>query len=211
MPSQTIEVFPTIIKRYDVSHIFNDADVQVMISDIDFIHNDCPELMVDAELCPKHQCKPILFDKRLPFVQQPHWQKLSMSFVQCINDYNQTVTNMIHNQELLTLFGTRAWFYKNRQESNLVAQQRHNHTPSYLSGVFYLRIPGDLNTGGTCFYDPRGSNASKTHFVVPPILLTWIIFPGWLEHAPERINSNEWRYTIAADSYVFPEPKPVDR
>ena len=79
----------------------------------------------------------------------------------------------------------------------------HNHTPSYLSGVFYLRIPGDLSVGGTEFFDPRSNiGRGMRDIEIKPINLSWVIFPGWLDHSAGTVDSDEWRYTIAEDSYV---------
>lgn len=75
--------------------------------------------------------------------------------------------------------------------------------PGYLSGVFYLRVPGDMSVGGTELYDPRGpAERSPRSVEVLPMNLTWLIFPSWMDHRSARVDSDEERYVIAADSYI---------
>lgn len=205
MRSQTIEVFPTTLKRYDVSDIINQQDVQHMIADIDDLHQNHSEWMQLDDLTVRYQCKPVLWHNDYPYLAKPHWQKLSQTYIDACGDYNRTVTNQIKNQDQIALTGVRAWFYKSNRESWQIRSNRtyHNHKPSYLSGVFYLYIPGDLTTGGTEFCDPRGPGMREMRNVeIQPMNLTWVIFPGWMDHAAGQADSDEWRYTIAADSYI---------
>jgi hypothetical protein len=205
MKSQTLEIFPTIIKRYDISDQITGSEIESMISDIDDIHENHIELMQIDDLTVRHQCKPILFHEKYPYVQKTYWKKLADTFIACAEDYNRTVTELVPNQNSMMLTGIRAWFYKSCRKTwtEYPSRPEHNHRPSYLSGVFNLRIPGDLTTGGTEFCDPRGPGMRNMRNVtLQPIPLTWIIFPGWLDHSAGRVDSDEWRYTIAADSYV---------
>ena len=205
MRSQTIEVFPTILKRYDASDVITEQDVKEMINDIDDIHQNHQDWMQLDDLTVRYQCKPILFNHDYPYAAKPHWQRLTKTFVDACYDYTQSVSDRLKNQDNLDLTGVRAWFYKSNRESWQQNPNRvyHNHSPSYLSGVFYLRVVGDLATGGTEFCDPRGpGEKSVRNIEVTPMNLTWIIFPGWLDHAAGPADSDDWRYTIAADSYV---------
>lgn len=205
MKSQTVEIFPTVLMRFDASEIINDKDVQDMIDDIDDIHENLNELMQIDDLTIPYQSLPVLFNDRFPFHSRPHWKKLSDTFIKACYDYNHSVTEFVQNQESLALTGIRAWFYKSNRESwkQRTGRTYHNHRPSYLSGIFYLQVPGNLQQGGTEFCDPRGPGLRKNRNVeLMPINKTWVIFPGSLDHAATPSDTDQWRYTVAADSYV---------
>ena len=204
MRSQTIEVFPTTLKRYDVRDIINQQDVQNMIADIEDLHANHHDLMQIDDLTVPHQCRAVLFHENYSYIQKSHWQKLAQTFVSACDDYNQTVKDFSKHQENLRLTEIRAWFYKSNRElwNKRGCRTYHNHTPCYLSGVFYLHVPGDLLRGGTEFCDPRGAGCRTSNVEFLPVNLTWVIFPGWLEHAAGQADSEEWRYTIAADLFV---------
>lgn len=205
MRIQTIETFPTILKRYDVSDIITEQDVADMIADINDIHENHQEWMQLDDLTVRYQCKPILFNRDYPYADKAHWQRLAQTYVDACYEYTMSVPDRLKNHDSLDLAGIRAWFYKSNDESWKLNPNRvyHNHSPSYLSGVFYLHVPGDLSQGGTEFCDPRGPGSKGNRNIeVTPVNLCWIIFPGWMDHAAGRADSDQWRYTIAADSYV---------
>jgi hypothetical protein len=74
----------------------------------------------------------------------------------------------------------------------------HHHNPAFLSGVYYLKIPGDGTVGGTEFHDPRTAPALGTrNQSVEPVENSWVIFPGWLQHRSNYVDTEEPRYVIA--------------
>ncbi len=198
MKYQKFELFPTHVIKFDLSEVITQDDVTAMITDIDaiIVHDN---LMQVGELTPKHQSKPILFLPDAPAV----WQKLKQTFLMCCDTYLKHVPNFVNNQDTMEFTGSRAWFYKGWKSLN-VGQSNpwHGHTPSFLSGIFYLRIP-KAEGGGTSFMDPRLNEAKQTiNVVIEPTELTWVIFPGSMYHQSQQSNSEEPRYVIAADSYV---------
>ena len=205
MRVQQYDLFPTILRRYDIRDQISQDDAEAMIKDIDDIHQNHPDLMESDSLAVPFQSLPILFNERYDYIVKPHWHKLAATFVACCQDYNQTVKDYSNLQDSVQLTGIRGWFYKSCRTvwKNQPSSPAHNHRPSYLTGVFYLHIPGDLSTGGTEFCDPRGSAVRNTRNIhLYPINFTWVIFPGWMDHISGRVDSDEWRYTVAADCFM---------
>ena len=77
------------------------------------------------------------------------------------------------------------------RQSATVSRDLHSHLPSTLSSVFYVEVPYSIigqSTGGTTFRDPnavitQAFRPATVHVSAVPGRL--IIFPSWLEHAPE--------------------------
>ena len=199
MRYQTFQLFPTTILKFDLKGLFTDEEINLMINDVNQISNN-DRLMQINDFTPKHQSKPILFQENIP----PYWQKLKLSFLQCCNHYINNVQQFTHNQNTLELTHARAWFYKGWKSLNETqVNPWHNHNPSFLSGVFYLKLPEESKSSGTEFSDPR---VAESHVAanqsVEGTEYTWVIFPGWLYHKSGNCNTEEPRITIAADSYV---------
>jgi hypothetical protein len=195
-----IPIFPTHIVRFDASEVFLKHEVEIMIDDIEKAIRE-KTLMQYDELTPKHQSKPFLFLDKGDKI----WQKLQNNFISCCQNYLQIVGDFVQNQNDMEFTDARAWFYRNDGELNKVETNPwHNHNPSFLSGVFYLQVPGDGSSGGTEFHDPRSPECHQTRFVeITPMNLTWVIFPGWMYHKSNYPkNTSDYRYVIAADSYV---------
>ena len=195
-----VPIFPTHVVRFDASEVFLKHEIEIMIDDIEKTIRE-KTLMQYDEQTPKHQSKPFLFKDKGDKI----WQKLQNNFILCCQNYLQIVPNFVQNQHDMEFVDARAWFYRNDGELNKVEKNPwHNHNPSFLSGVFYLHVPGDGNSGGTEFHDPRSPESHETRFVeFPPMNLTWVIFPGWLYHKSNYPkNTTDFRYVIAADSYV---------
>jgi hypothetical protein len=199
---QTYELFPTTVLRVDTQDHFQNQDYHDMIEDID--HMIANNIYIDLEETkPRYQSLPVLFDSAK--INGAHWQKLADSFQEACAIYTQTVENLASQQKALQLVSIRGWFYKSFKAVNLVdSKPWHNHIPSWLTGVFYLRIPGDPNReGGTEFTDPRGAGSRTVRDMhILPVEHTWLIFPGWLSHRPNQVDLDEPRYTIAAEIFV---------
>lgn len=198
MRYQKFELFPTNVFKFDCTESFNQDEVYSMVHDIDMLVEDGTSMQYN-ELTPKHQSKPILFQPDAP----PVWQKLKHTFLEACKLYLENTENFVSNQKSLEFTGSRAWFYKgwnslNSNENN----PWHDHHPSFLSGVFYLKVP-DAAGGGTEFMDPRANESKSTRNVcIEPNELCWVIFPGSMTHKSELSDSEQPRYVIAADSYV---------
>jgi len=193
------EIFPTTIVSVDVSDFITKQDQQDLIREIDAMCQK-PELLHLNDLAPLVQSKPFVFGHD----QSAVWLKLRRSFQMACEAYVKNTAQFVTNQEELFFTTCRAWFYKsNSDDQKKSGQPWHNHNPSFLSGAFYLKIPSDAEPAGTEFLDPRHPSAhrNKTYEIVP-LELTWTIFPGWLNHRAGVITSKDYRYVIAADSYV---------
>lgn len=193
------KLFPTYVFKFDYSEIFTNEDIKVMISDINRICED-GRFIQDDERTPKYQSKPILFLEDAPEL----WQKLKYTFLESCQNYLDKVENFTNNQNSIKFTGSRAWFYKGWKSFNTTQSNPwHNHNPSFLSGVFYLSVPGDGTTGGTEFMDPRHNESHGCAMqLIDPSNLSWVIFPGWLYHKSNYSDSEIPRYVIAADSFV---------
>jgi hypothetical protein len=201
--SQSFELFPTVVQRFDLREDITDLDRQSLIHDIDHMIDKELHLQIN-ELTPKYQSLPVLFNDRFEYISRSHWRKLRDSFYQCCGQYLESTPNFCQNQGNLQPTWVRAWFYKsdaviNQDQSN----PSHNHAPALLTGVFYIHVPGDGNTGGTELIDPRGPGQRGTRMCeITPINLTWLIFPGWMDHRSVWVDVQESRYVVAADCYV---------
>ena len=206
LPHETYNVFPTALVRYDTKSVITTSDRDDMIQDIETILLDAT-LMQDSELAMKQQCRPFLFSDHLEFAAKPHWAKLKSTFLDCCANYVNEVEDF-HQLKSISLIPTavRAWFYKSTASiTKHTPTVYHDHSPSFLSGIFYLAIPGDKIQGGTEFLDPRAPGHRSCRMVqTPPTEFTWVIFPGWMEHRPMYLDLEDPRYTIAADLYVAP-------
>jgi hypothetical protein len=195
-----IEIFPTSVMVVDQSAVITTEMKAAMIRDIDRMVEETTYLQND-DRTPDWQCKPVLWNEQI--TTGSHWQMLKQTFMDACLIYNEQVENYVKNQSQLLPTHARAWFYKSYRKINVKENPWHNHAPSYLTGVFYLQIPGDGTQGGTELTDPRGVIGTVRDVVLEPRSLTWVIFPGWLYHRAQRLDTDEPRYTIAADLYVM--------
>lgn len=196
-----LTAFPTSLVVVDTGQDMSEDHRSAMMADIDDMIQHKKYLQIN-QYTPRWQSLPVLFD--IATTPGQHWQSLCRSFMQACKTYLDQVENFCNNQSALVPTSARAWFYKtDRQLNHIEKNPWHTHTPGFLSGVFYLRVPGDLSTGGTEFMDPRGPLAHGSRDIeVTPYDLSWVIFPSWLQHRSVRIDTDESRYVIAADLYV---------
>lgn len=203
MKCQKIDLFPTTILKFDFSDYFNDQEINLLINDVNNFSKD-NSFLVNFQGVPKHQSKKFLFHENAPH----HWQKLKSSFIESFYTYLSVVKYFCSGQESIELTYTHAWFYNSNKLSHVETRESHNHSPSLLSGVFYLKLPyqeqQDNNYyNGTSFADPRISTGrSSYHQLVESSLYSWLIFPSWLYHQAGRCNTEENRITIAADGFA---------
>ena len=105
-------------------------------------------------------------------------------------------------------FRLRGWMNVNRAGDFNVL---HSHPGSFLSAVYYVKVPRGMKGGETFFRDPRGPAVAM--YETPEIELPWVgtgagipfspatghllIFPAWLEHRVERFEGPGERISIA--------------
>jgi len=122
------------------------------------------------------------------------WINLKMSFIWSAFAYMQqerqikTIKSWAYKTNLDTQENRDIYWHQHIREDNLV-----------LSGVYYLQMPqgADLSTSGTEFA-PNGVEAGN-YIQESARVGEWIIFPGKTWHRPGVLNSNDWRYIVAAD------------
>jgi len=176
-------------KKFDFSSVISrqDNDIAIgiirnIIADGDYFTNS-----------PKYQTKENIFAR-----PEDIWLKYRMSFLFSVFMYlgrEAKVANMM------------AWSFMTNLES---AEDReklwhHHWHPTHegakmLSGVFYLHIPDDVKDRDYCGTEmaPAGpSNEDK--FFVRPTDFSWLIYPSNQWHRPGIVQSNNYRFVLAAD------------
>ena len=105
-------------------------------------------------------------------------------------------------------FRLRGWLNVNRQgDSNVL----HCHPGSFVSGVYYVKVPEEMRGGEIRFRDPRGPAVAM--YETPGIDLPWVgsgigipavpvagrvlLFPSWLQHGVSRFEGSGERISVA--------------
>lgn len=143
---------------------------------------------------PKYQTNVNLFK-----LDESIWLKYKLSFLFSVSMYLG---------KELQAWDLMAWSYMTNldtEENRDLYWHHHNNNPykKKISGIFYLHIPDDVEKqeyAGTEFA-PDGIDGQNKYFVKPQ-QFTWIIFPGDLWHRPGIVQSNEYRFVIAADMEI---------
>jgi hypothetical protein len=142
---------------------------------------------------PKFQTKENLFSR-----PESVWLKYRMSFIFSVFMY---LGREVKVSEMM------AWSYMTNLEG---AEDReklwHHHwhpknpNSKMMSGIFYLHIPDDVKDrdyAGTEIapHGPEGEGK----FYVRPTDGTWLIYPSNTYHRPGIVQSNQYRFILAAD------------
>lgn len=181
-------------RKFDFSSVITEQDnntaigiVKNIIADGNYFTNS-----------PKFQTKENIFKR-----PEPVWLKYRMSFLFSVFMYlgrEVKVGNMM------------AWSFMTNLEG---AEDReklwhHHWHPSrsdakMMSGVWYLHIPNDvkdLDYAGTEMA-PNGLDSDEK-FYVRPSDFNWLIYPSDKWHRPGIVQSNQYRFVLAADvEYYF--------
>jgi len=198
MQVETYHLFPTNIVRTDCSDFITPQDHQSMMDSVDMLIEN--GVYTDNDLTPKYQTSVVLFQDAAPAI----WQKLKRTFVRACENYLEATPGFCSQQNAIEFTGSSAWCYKGWKSLNTTQTNPwHHHNPAFLSGVYYLKVPGDPGSGGTEFHDPRTAPALTSQFQsVAGHEYSWVIFPGWLSHKSIQVDSEEPRYVIAANMYA---------
>lgn len=142
---------------------------------------------------PRYQTKENIFSR-----PESVWLKYRMSFLFSVFMYlgrEARVSNMM------------AWSFMTNLEG---AEDReklwHNHwhpqnpNAKMMSGIFYLRIPEDVKDRDYCGTEmaPNGPDGEGKFFVRPSDF-TWLIYPSDQWHRPGIVQSDNYRFVLAAD------------
>ncbi len=176
-------------RKFDFSSVITAEDNQSAIGTIKEIINS-GNYFTNS---PKYQTKENIFSR-----QESVWLKYRMSFLFSVFMYlgrEVKVSNMM------------AWSFMTNLEG---AEDReklwHNHwhpqnpNARMLSGIFYLHIPEDVKDRDYCGTEmaPRGPENDDKYFVRPTDY-TWLIYPSNQWHRPGIVQSNNYRFILAAD------------
>lgn len=176
-------------RKFDFSSLITKEDNQTamsIISDIidkgDYFKNS-----------PKFQTKENIFAR-----SEPIWLKYRMSFLFSVFMYlgrEVRVGNMMAWSFMTNLQGAE-------DRDNLWHHHWHPSSPNskMMSGIFYLHIPDDVKDIDYCGTEmaPDGP-ASENKFYIKPSIGKWLIYPSDQWHRPGIVQSNKYRFVLAAD------------
>jgi Putative 2OG-Fe(II) oxygenase len=110
----------------------------------------------------------------------------------------------------------RAWATRLRPETigsrDLHLAVLHNHSPAFLSGVYYVRIPEKRrsdNIEGTYFVNPFPHSLASPNpgVLVAAALGRLVLFPSWVLHSASLADVHQWRSSrlvVAIDAHITP-------
>jgi len=178
-----------VFQKFDFSSIIKEQDNQEAIRIIKSIVAD-GNYFTNS---PRYQTKENIFKR-----PEAVWLKYRMSFLFSVFMYlgrEVKVNNMM------------AWSFMTNLEG---AEDRenlwhHHWHPTHadakmLSGILYLHIPDDVKDYDYCGTEmaPNGPAADGKLFV-RPAEYTWLIYPSNQWHRPGIVQSNQYRFILAAD------------
>jgi hypothetical protein len=124
------------------------------------------------------------------------WINLKMSFIWSCFAY------MRQEKQIKSV---KSWGYKTNVDTQ---EDRNNYWHQHLrdgsivlSGVYYVKLPEgcNLKTSGT---ELAHTTPEGTTEYVPAREGHWLIFPGKTWHRPGILETNNWRYIVAADMEI---------
>jgi len=176
-------------KKFDFSSIITPHDNQEAIGIIKHIIAEGNYF----NNSPKYQTNENIFKR-----PEPVWLKYRMSFLMSVFMYlgrEVKVNNMMAWSFMTNLEGA-----ENRD--NLWHHHWHptHDAAKMLSGVLYLHIPDDVKDYDYCGTEmaPNGPSGEGKVFV-KPAEYTWLIYPSDQWHRPGIVQSNQYRFILAAD------------
>ena len=182
----------------DNNEIYKKFDFSSLISNND--NNDACEIIKSIiesgnyyTNSPRYQTKENIFLRN-----EEIWLKYRMSFLFSV---------FMYLGKEVKVFNMQAWSFMTNLEGaenrdNLWHHHWHPKTPNsqMLSGIWYLRIPDDVEDFNTCGTEiaPDGPEKDSTIFVKPTIG-SWLMYPSETWHRPGIVQSNQYRFILAAD------------
>jgi hypothetical protein len=146
---------------------------------------------------PKFQTKENIFAR-----SESVWLKYRMSFMFSVFMYLGREVKV--SEMMAWSFMTNLQGAENRD--NLWHHHWHPKNPNskMLSGIYYLKIPDDVRDRDYCGTEiaPNGVEEDGKFFVKPETG-NWIIYPSNTWHRPGIVQSNQFRFILAADIEYF--------
>jgi len=175
-----------LCRKYDYSSLITAADNDTAISTIKSII-DSGNYFKNS---PPFQTQENLFQRT-----EGIWLKYRMTFLTSVFLYlgrEHRVSNMM------------AWSFMTNlstvEDRDKYWHHHNKHSGQSLSGIMYLSIPDDVEDFDTCGTEiaPNGPE-SDGKFYVKPSYYTWLIYPSNTWHRPGIVQSNKYRFILAAD------------
>ena len=179
----------SMVRKFDFSSLITEQDnheacniIKSIIADGNYFTNS-----------PKFQTKENIFAR-----PEPVWLKYRMSFMFSLFMY---LGREVKVSEMM------AWsFMTNLQSAEDREKLWHNHwhpknpNNKMFSGVYYLHIPSDVKDLDYCGTEiaPNGAEQDGKYFI-KPAQGHWIIYPSDTWHRPGIVQSNQYRFILAAD------------
>jgi hypothetical protein len=142
---------------------------------------------------PKYQTRENIFGR-----PEAVWLKYRMSFMFSVFMYlgrEVKVSNMMAWSFMTNLEGVE-------DRETLWHHHWHPQNPNskMMSGIFYLHIPEDVLDRDYCGTEmaPNGPE-SDGKFFVKPTDYSWLVYPSSCWHRPGIVQSNDYRFILAAD------------
>lgn len=142
---------------------------------------------------PRYQTKENIFNR-----SETVWLKYRMSFLFSV---------FIYIGQEVKVFNMQAWSFMTNLEGaedrdNLWHNHWHPKNPNskMMSGIWYLKIPDDVEDRNTCGTEmaPYGPQGNDKYFIKPTDG-HWLIYPSDLWHRPGIVQSDNYRFVLAAD------------
>jgi len=175
-----------LVKSYDYSSLITAADNSTAISTIKSIIASGNYF----KNSPPFQTQENLFGR-----SEDIWLKYRMTFLTSVFLYlgrEHRVSNM------------QAWSFMTNlstvQDRDAYWHHHDKHSGHSLSGIMYLHIPDDVADLSTCGTElaPNGPE-SEGKFFIQPSYYTWNIYPSATWHRPGIVQSDQYRFILAAD------------
>ena len=180
----------SLVQSYDYSSVITATDCQEAITTIDSI--------IAAgnyfKNSPPYQTQENLFGR-----PETCWLKYRMTFLSSVFFYlgkEARVSDMM------------AWCFKTNlstvEDREKYWHHHHKHGAQGLSGILYLHIPDDVTDLSTCGTEmaPNGPD-SPGKFYTGTNAFTWNIYTSETWHRPGIVQSNNYRYVLAADIVYY--------
>jgi hypothetical protein len=179
----------TVFRKYDFGSVITESDnreaceiIKNIIADGNYFTNS-----------PKFQTKENIFGR-----SEALWLKYRMSFLFSVFMYlgrEVKVSNMMSWSFMTNLEGAE-------DRDNLWHNHWHPTNPDarMMSGIWYLHIPDDVQDRDYCGTEmaPNGVN-EEGKFFVRPTDYNWLIYPSNQWHRSGIVQSNQYRFILAAD------------
>jgi len=175
-----------LVKRYDFSSIISPQDTESAIG----IIKNIIESGNYFKNSPPYQTQENIFGR-----PETVWLKYRMSFLMSVFMYlgrEARVSNMM------------AWSFMTNlstvEDREKYWHHHDKHSGQGLSGIMYLHIPDDVKDFDTCGTEiaPNGPEADGKFFIRPSYF-TWMIYPSKIWHRPGIVQSDQYRFILAAD------------